>query len=305
MYLQEPQTTRLGECFLCWHKQSLESHKISATPANELGQFTGAFQADKELHSLCLTLTRAALTRWIGFVCARVAWISTIRATLATCVDEVRIRPAIRRVGPPKALAGFEQVDDAGGGGPVVVMIGANPERRAALRAGLVVPAVEVKPEISAGVKQRLAHVASQLLGRVPGWLVTTIDCTLVSRIDQNRVVKQRRRNTAMRARLTLYVVDFPLLKSRSVLRIVAIAACERVVTPFGADIGVQSEFEAHGVQLGDERRHPLREARWVADDLVCFRVALSPAIVEVDVVVADGLEPRALDRRRDVEDLL
>ena len=135
------------------------------------------------LHSLCLTLTGAALTRWIGFVRTRVAWISTIWATLPSCVDEIGIRPAIGRVGSPEALARFEQVNDAGGRGPVVVVIGPNPERRATLRAGLVVPAVEVEPEISAGVEQRLAHVAGQLLGCVPLWLVTTIDCTRVGRL--------------------------------------------------------------------------------------------------------------------------
>jgi hypothetical protein len=136
--------------------------------------------AQNASHSLRLGLTGAALTRRIGFVCARVAWIPTVWTALAACIDEIGIRPPVRGVRPPKALARFQQVDDAGGGAPVVVVIGTDPERRAALRAGLVVPAVKIKPEIAPSVEQCLAHVASQVLGRVSTWLVTAVDCACV-----------------------------------------------------------------------------------------------------------------------------
>ena len=109
--------------------------------------------ADITSHSLCLGLTRAALTWWVGFVRAWIAWISAVRTALATRIDEIGIRPAECRVRPPEALARFEQLNDAGSRFPVVVVIGANPERGATLRAGLVVPAMKVEPEVAASVK--------------------------------------------------------------------------------------------------------------------------------------------------------
>ncbi len=146
------------------------------------------------MHSLRLRLTRAALTRRVGFICARVRWIPTIGTALAACIDEVGIRPSVRGVWAPEALARLQQVDNAGGAPPVVVVVGSDPERRATLRAGLVVPAMKVEPEVAASVEQRLTHVARQLLGRVPSRLVTTVDCASVESWIRQVVHRQQQR---------------------------------------------------------------------------------------------------------------